>query len=233
MAPRPHTSKCRGRIEAEMKKTPEGRKRLEYADLKVQEYLEKQLVADHGEKDERERPGITGRKDACQAEGVQSEGNQAKTGGKKDKKIEMKTEEVGSEGASTVAQQTSRKRPAEDEADDAGRGDRADWKNFTESSSSNQAPSASQAVNGPAIVEAVESQGGDYVISNTVTPASVPTRGTNSPQEEHASMEYDGAEVETKTQRISSICLAVASDDIIGEVDAASYDEELKEMAAQ
>ena len=216
-----------------MKKTPEGRKRLEYADLKVQEYLEKQLVADHGEKGEKERPGITGRKDAGQVEGVQSEGSQAKTGGKKDKKIEVKMEEVGGESASTAAQQASRKRPAEDEADDAGRGDRADWRNFTESSSSNQAPGASQSASGSAAVEAVDSQGGDHVISNTVTPASVPTGGTKRTQEEHASMEYDGAEVEAKTQRISSICLAVASDDITGEVDAASYDEELKEMAAQ
>ena len=60
MAPRPRNSKCRNRIEAEMGKTPGGRKRLEDADRKIHEYLEKKLVAKHGETDERERPGITG-----------------------------------------------------------------------------------------------------------------------------------------------------------------------------
>ena len=62
MAPRPHNSKCRNRIEAEMRKTPGGRKRLEDADRKIHEYLEKDLVAEHGETDEKERPGITGSK---------------------------------------------------------------------------------------------------------------------------------------------------------------------------
>ena len=60
MAARPHSSKCRSRIEAEMRKTIHGRKRLEHADMKVQEYLEKKLLADHGEADEQERPGISG-----------------------------------------------------------------------------------------------------------------------------------------------------------------------------
>ena len=62
MAARPHSNKCRSRIEAEMRTTPEGRKRLEYSDMKVQEYLEKKLLADHGEADEQERPGISGGK---------------------------------------------------------------------------------------------------------------------------------------------------------------------------
>ena len=43
MAPRPHNSKCRDRIQAEMRKTPEGRKRLEDADRKIHEYLEKEF----------------------------------------------------------------------------------------------------------------------------------------------------------------------------------------------
>ena len=46
-------------------------------------------------------------------------------------------------------------------------------------------------------------------------------------------MDYDGLEMETKTQRISSICLGVSSDDSTGEVDATCHDEDLGEMAAQ
>ena len=39
MAPRRHTDKCRQRIKEEMKKTPEGRRRLEETERKVHEYL--------------------------------------------------------------------------------------------------------------------------------------------------------------------------------------------------
>ena len=55
MAPRPHSSKCRERIQAEMKKTPEGRKRLGDAERKIHEYLQRKLVAEHGHKDEKKR----------------------------------------------------------------------------------------------------------------------------------------------------------------------------------
>ena len=45
-----------------MKKSPEGRRRLEEADRKIHEYLESKLMEEHGVKDEAERPGITGSK---------------------------------------------------------------------------------------------------------------------------------------------------------------------------
>ena len=44
-------------------------------------------------------------------------------------------------------------------------------------------------------------------------------------------MEYDGSEVEVKSQRISSICLGISSDDIIGEVNVEDCEAELKDMA--
>ena len=62
MASRPHTSKSRERMKEEMKKTPEGRRRLEKADREIHEYLESKLMEEHGTKDEAERPGITGSK---------------------------------------------------------------------------------------------------------------------------------------------------------------------------
>ena len=40
----------------------------------------------------------------------------------------------------TTRSRVANKRPAEGEADDSGRGDRADWRNFVEASSSSQAP---------------------------------------------------------------------------------------------
>ena len=40
----------------------------------------------------------------------------------------------------TMRSRVSAKRPAETEADDLSRGDRADWRNLTEASSANQAP---------------------------------------------------------------------------------------------
>ena len=72
---------------------------------------------------------------------------------------------------------------------------------------------------------------GGNVISDVVTTLPVPAGGTKRPQEDHASMDYDGTEVEAKAQRISSICLGIGSDDITGEIDAANYDEDLVEMA--
>ena len=52
MMPRPHTSKCRKRMEEEMRKTESGRKRIEEADMRVHEFLEEKLMEDHAEKDE-------------------------------------------------------------------------------------------------------------------------------------------------------------------------------------
>ena len=56
MSVRPHTSKCRSRMQEAMESTPDGRKRLEEADRKIHEYLESKLVEEHGTKDESERP---------------------------------------------------------------------------------------------------------------------------------------------------------------------------------
>ena len=55
-------------MQLEVRKTPEGRRKLEEADRKVHEYLERKLMTEHGEKDEKERPGITG----SMTEGVQT-----------------------------------------------------------------------------------------------------------------------------------------------------------------
>ena len=46
-------------------------------------------------------------------------------------------------------------------------------------------------------------------------------------------MEYEGSEVEVKTQRISVICFGIGSDDVTGEINAEDYDEELKQMEAK
>ena len=68
------------------------------------------------------------------------------------------------------------------------------------------------------------------VISDVVSPEPRAGSGTKRPQEDHATMEYDGAEVETKTQRISSIYLSMGSDDVTGEINAEDYDAELGGM---
>ena len=56
------------------------------------------------------------------------------------------------------------------------------------------------------------------VISDAV--ATVPTGlgGRKRPQDEHAVMEYDGEELEHKTQKISSIFFGIGSEDIVGEM---------------
>ena len=46
-------------------------------------------------------------------------------------------------------------------------------------------------------------------------------------------MEYDGVDLEHKTQRISSICFGIGSNDIAGEINALDYEEELKEMTSE
>jgi len=76
-----------------------------------------------------------------------------------------------------------------------------------------------------------EGLGSDNVFSDVATPTPAAGGGTKRPQEDHAMMDYDGAEVETKTQRISSICFGIGGDDVTGEINAVDYDEELKEMA--
>ena len=73
----------------------------------------------------------------------------------------------------------------------------------------------------------------DNVISDVASPMPTASGGTTRPQEEHATMDYDGSEVETKTHRISSICFGIGSDDVTGEINAADYDEELKEMTTR
>ena len=157
MAARPHSSKCRTRIEAEMRKTPSGRKRLEDADRKIHEYLERKLIAEHAETDERERPGIAGgTTDVGQATEVPGEHAQESS----DRQMEDQTDGRGDRPESQADQEkvkqtagnqsssegktitrSSVKRLAEEEADDSGRGERSDWRNFVEPSSSGQAPS--------------------------------------------------------------------------------------------
>ena len=61
VAARPHTKQCRARMKEAIKSTPDGKRRLEEDERKVHEFLERKLLEEHGDKDESERPGITGR----------------------------------------------------------------------------------------------------------------------------------------------------------------------------
>ena len=102
-----------------------------------------------------------------------------------------------------------------------------------EPSSSSHAPS--QAVPNPSEVPptAVGGQADGNVISDVVSPEPREGNGAKRPQDDHATMEYDGAEVETKTQRISSIYLSTGRDDVTGEINAEDYDAELRKMEAK
>ena len=209
--------------------------------MKIQEYLEKKLVEDHGDADEQERPGISAGKagkrkikekveentEASPEGTVAHPGNVSPDSVAQDRPTGEQLDRGGDTVESSVRTRVSVKRPAEEEADDSGRGDRSDWRNFIVAGSSSQAPAASTAVAGPGA-----GQDGSHVISDTVLeePRGV---GTKRPQEDHASMEYDGSEVEVKTQRISAICFGIGSDDITGEINSEDYDEELKEMEAK
>ena len=132
MASRPHTSKCRARMKVEMKRTPDGRKRLEEADRKIHECLESKLVEAHGAKDESERPGITGSKSGPTVDEQPSDrldtgdSNPCAPPGTGVEKSELSPPRASS---STQGSQ-SRKRAAEDEGDDSGRGDRQSWRNY-------------------------------------------------------------------------------------------------------
>ena len=75
--------------------------------------------------------------------------------------------------------------------------------------------------------------GGDNVISDEVATMPASPGGIKGSQEDHAVMEYDGAELEHKTQKISSICFGIGSVDNAGEINALDYDEGLKEMASE
>ena len=102
-----------------------------------------------------------------------------------------------------------------------------------EPSSSGQAPSQTTTNVEDRPVGPTGGQARDNVISDVASPVPVASGGTKRPQEDHATMDYDGSEVETKTQRISAICLGIGSDDVTGEINVADYDEELKEMVTR
>ena len=137
-----------------MRKTPAGRKRLEYADLKIQEYLEKKLVEDHGDADEQERPGISagkaGKKKTKEKPEEKTEtlptgstaqpSNASPDSVAQDRPSGEQSDRGRAADESTIRSRVSGKRPAEREADDSGRGDRTDWRNFLEAGSSSQAP---------------------------------------------------------------------------------------------
>ena len=148
-----------------------------------------------------------------------------------DKPADKQTDRNQNRGEDTTRTRISAKRPAEEEADDSGRGDRSDWRNFVEPSSSSQAPSQPT----PNVEERSigTPEGQVRVICDVASPMPTVSGGTKRPQENHATMDYDGAEMETKTQRISSICFGIGSEDISGEMSAFEYDEELKEMASE
>ena len=70
--------------------------------------------------------------------------------------------------------------------------------------------------------------------TNVPTAHKFPTRangGVKRNQEDHATMEYDGSEVEVKAQRISSTCLGIGSDDIASELNAEDCEAYLRDMA--
>ena len=89
---------------------------------------------------------------------------------------------------STTRARVSVKRPAEEEADDSGRGDRSDWRNFVEPSSSSQAPSQSTPSIAEGSVDAATDQVGGDVISDVVPTDHRVSGGTKRPQEDHAAM---------------------------------------------
>ena len=137
------------------------------------------------------------------------------------------TQAVRAEGEVTVPR-AGMKRAADAETGDSNKGDRIDWRNYTEPGSSSQAPSGPQAtghITPPS--EAVD--GG--AIPGTADRTQGNVGGGERFLEEHVVIEYDGTEIEHKSQRISSIRLGIGSDDISGELNVPDYDEELLEMA--
>ena len=136
-----------------MKKTPEGRKRLEEADRKIHEYLESKLVEEHGVKDEAERPGITGSKPEAvqptvdaQPSGDPSAGDDTPSappgagGSKSASSPPCASSSTPGTQEKKTKKQSGTKRAAEEEGDDADRGDRKSWRNYIEPASSNAAP---------------------------------------------------------------------------------------------
>lgn len=215
--------------------------------MKVQEYLEKKLLADHGEADEQERPGISGgRAGGKQTGGVPDVHAQTSTdepvaqSGRicpdsfcQGRPAEEQTNLGQAADDSTTRTRVSGKRPAEEVADDSGRGDRSEWRNFIEASSSSQAPSPSMPNMEQSAIGAAAYQVGGDVISDVAPTNPRVSGGMKRPQEDHAAMEYDGSEVEVKAQRSSSICLGIGSDDITGEMNAEGYEADIRSMAGR
>ena len=71
MKSKPHSSKCRQRMYDELKRTKKGRKLMEEAETRINEFLEEKVKGDHVEKDKAERleepiegPGVAASSDA-------------------------------------------------------------------------------------------------------------------------------------------------------------------------
>ena len=139
----------------------------------------------HGEKDEKERPGITG----SNTEGVQTTddtGCSSRVPG--DQTADNGKPEAAAEGEVTVAR-AGIKRAADAGTDDSSRGDRVGWRNFIEPGSSSQAPSGQQATGH--IIPPSEAVDGSAIPGAADTPQDNVGGGTRF-LEEHAVMECDG-----------------------------------------
>ena len=261
VASRPHTKQCRARMTVAIKSTPEGRRRLEEDDRKVHEHLERKLLEEHGHKDEVDRPGIAGPKfkrsrDASAklepaaeqppcplpgTEAVQSTSraqNESHTPavGHSTQKVDLRSKA-----------QAGTKRVAENEADDSGRGDRVDWRNYTEPASSSGAPGAqgapesagadSKGTKRTAEEEADDSERAERRVridDDTSLPAqSIDTSMSPGPMPDKRVLTapVDESGSPQKTPKILSVCLGIGSADKIGEVTAQEQEEELKAMA--
>ena len=128
------------------------------------------MLEEYGEADEQERPGTSGGKAGRESTpGPAEEKIENSVDGSVPRSERANPDRLGQDrqrserptqsrpaAGDLAGDRVSGKRPAEEEADDSGRGERSDWRNFTEPSSSSQAPRAMQSGQEPSSASPVQ-----------------------------------------------------------------------------
>jgi hypothetical protein len=197
---KPHNDKCRNRMYEEMKKTDEGRKWLEEAENKLNEYFEEKLKEDHGDPDAKEQevdPAVPAAEvpDAgMEPETAQQSQNSSPSGPVYPPVFR------GARGS------VQKERSEDDEPGRAAKKARAD-------------PSLSPSTQ--TVVDAA---------SGSASSPSATTNAGGAAAKRGMEDAWDADEAPEKTQKLNSVCVGLGSSDKAGESLKEEYEEDLKEM---
>ena len=185
---RPHSDKCRSRIYEEMKKTEKGRKHLEEAGNKLNEYYEEKLKKDHGDPNEKKQEAdLKVTTDAI----PEMDTTAAETA--KQSQSSSSSDPVPPSGYREARGSVQKERSDDHEAERAAKRPKAE---VNQTSSGATAPTAAS---GSTSSPPATTGGGGAAMKRSITDP------------------WDADEAPEKTQKLNNICVGSGSSDKIGE----------------